>query len=302
MGANDKRGQADMMCGLADIHVATHEFERAKEVSMVARDLYLDLNDNKGAQTALQLEWDAHIESFDGEEAMNAAQEMVKMFRGANDKQGEMEGMFLVCKTLFQKGDMDDLMKYGKDARALCQKASNIVMEGLVMDVMMKANITEGNNEEALKIANEAIELYKKAGHIVGEATALHAAAGIMLDKFFKESTDNNAVYVKTGFNQNFLKDYDLESYEKAIDMVNQAYELFVKAKHQDGIRAVAETSQNVTVRAAMMNDPDETRQVGFTEQDGWKLKEIVHKWYLKDEAEEAAEAAAALANAPAAE
>jgi len=285
--ANDKRGQADMLCALADININMGEFERAKEVCMMARDLYLDVDDRKGAQKALELEHDAHIKSLDGEEALNAAQELVKMFRQANDKRGEAEGMFLVMKTHFQFGNTEELMKVGKDARSVCQKANDAEMEGVILDSMMKAQAYIENDEEALKLADEAVEIFKKAGLKKGQAEALHASAGIMLDKFFKDSDANVAAWRKSGFNANLFKDYDMESYDKALGMVKEAEDIFTKLNDKEGLRQIFETQQNITIRATMLQEPDETKQVIK----GTKPCEIIHTWHIPDP-EDAAPAA----------
>uniref|UniRef100_A0A7S1RMQ5 Uncharacterized protein n=1 Tax=Alexandrium catenella TaxID=2925 RepID=A0A7S1RMQ5_ALECA len=287
--ANDKRGQADMLCALADINNNMSEFERAKEVCMMARDLYLDLDDRKGAQKALELEHDAHIKSLDGEEALNAAQEMVKMYRQAGDKRGEAEGMFLVMKTHFQFGACEELMKVGKEARGVCQKASDVEMEGIILDSMMKAQMFIENDEEALKLADEAVEVFKKGGHKKGEAAALHAAAGIMLDKFFKDSDKNVSAWRASGFNASIFKDYDMESYDKALGMVKEAEDIYTALNDKEGLALILDTQQNVTIRATMLQEPDETKQIIKDN----KPLEIIHTWYIPDPEDAAAAALA---------
>eukprot|EP00421_Protoceratium_reticulatum_P065873 CAMPEP_0168416020 /NCGR_PEP_ID=MMETSP0228-20121227/30530_1 /TAXON_ID=133427 /ORGANISM="Protoceratium reticulatum, Strain CCCM 535 (=CCMP 1889)" /LENGTH=496 /DNA_ID=CAMNT_0008429843 /DNA_START=46 /DNA_END=1536 /DNA_ORIENTATION=- len=277
--ANEKRGQADMLCALADINITMTEFERAKEVSMLARDLYLDLDDRRGAQKALELEHDAHIKSFDGEEALNAAQEMVKMFRQAGERRGEAEGMFLVMKTHFQMGNVEELMKVGQDARSLTDKANDVEMGGIILDSMMKAQTHQGNDEEALKFATEAIDVYRKGNHKKGEAAALHACAGIMLDKFFKESDENMKAFRESGYNAARFRDFDMETYDKALGMVNQAETIYRDMNDKEGLEQILETQQNITIRATMLNEPDETKQVT---KDG-KLHEVVHTWTIPD-------------------
>mmetsp|Transcript_49233 Transcript_49233/g.157475 ORF Transcript_49233/g.157475 Transcript_49233/m.157475 type:complete len:495 (-) Transcript_49233:222-1706(-) len=282
--ANDKRGQADMLCALADINNSMEEFERAKEVSMMARDLYLDLDDRKGAQKALELEHEAHIKSGDGEEALNAAQEMVKMYRQGNDKNGEAEGMFLVMKTHFQMGSVEELMKVGQDARNLCQRANDVEMEGIIIDSMTKAQMHLENDEEALKLAKEAVDVFKKGGHKKGQADAMHACAGIILDKFFKESEENMTTYRKSGYNVAFFKDFDLASYDKALAMVHQAEELYKEIKDKEGLDSIVETQQHITIKATMLNEPDETKQIVKDA----RLIEVVHKWNIPDPEDEA--------------
>jgi len=287
--ANDKRGQADMLCCLADVQNQMNEFERAKEVCMMARDLYLDLDDRKGAQKALELEHHAHIQTGDGEEALNTAQELVKMYRQANDKSGEAEGMFLVMKTHFQFGNCEDLMKVGKDARNICQKANDVEMEGVILDSMMKAQMFLENDDEALKQSEEAIDVFKKAGHKKGQAAAMHACAGIMLDKFFKESDQNVTAWRKSGFNANLFKDYDMESYDKALGLVKEAEDIFTQLGDKEGLALILETQQNITIRATMLSEPDETKQVIK----GLQPSEVIHTWHIPDPEDAAAAALA---------
>jgi len=284
--ANDKRGQADMLCALADINNTMGEFERAKEVCMMARDLYLDLDDRKGAQKALELEHHAHIQTADGEEALNTALELVKMHRQANDKKGEGEGMYLVLKTHFQMGNFEELMKAGADARTVCQRANDVEGEGFMLDIMMKAQINLENDEEAMKLAQEAVDTYKKGGHRRGQAAALHARAGLILDKFFKESDANVTAWRKSGFNPSLFKDFDMETYDKALAMVNEAEEIFKELNDKRGLAEIDETKQTITIKATMLNEPDETKQIV---KDNMPM-EVIHKWYIPDPGEEVAQ------------
>merc|ERR1719461_823048 len=135
---SDQRGQAEMLVSLADISIATGDYEQAKEVAQMARDIYLDLGDNKGQQAALQMEITAHVESMDGAEALNTAQEIIRVYRKDNDKRGEAEGMFEVMKILYLQGDIPELMKVGVDARGILAKAQDARIEGQILDIMTR--------------------------------------------------------------------------------------------------------------------------------------------------------------------
>lgn len=276
----DQRGQADMMVSLADISNASGDYEQAKEVAQMARDIYFDLGDNKGQQTALQMEIAAHIESMDGTEALNTAQEIIKVYRKANDKLGEAEGMLEVMKVLYMQGEIAEMMKVGTDARGLLAKSRDASLEGQVLDLIMRAQVSEEKHDEAIKTTREAIDVYRTKNDKHGEAIALHACSTMILDKFFKETKENFALFKKMGFNEDYFKEVDMETYEEAVGMLNKATEYFRALKDKGALEMALETQRQVMIKTTMMNDPDETKNIVKDR----KLAEKIETWNLPDD------------------
>lgn len=276
----DQRGQADMMVALADISNASADYEQAKEVAQMARDIYSDLGDNKGQQTALQMEINAHVESMDGNEALNTAQEIIRVYRKANDKMGEAEGMFEVMKILYLQGDISEMMKMGTDARGLLAKSKDARLEGQILDLIMRAQVSEEKNDEAIKTTREAIDVYRMHNDKHGEAIALHACCTMILDKFFKETKENHALFKKMGFNDEFFKEVDMPAYEEAVGMLNKATDYFRALKDKAALDMALETQRQVMIKTMMMNDPDETKNIVKDR----KLVEQIQTWNLPDD------------------
>jgi len=249
-------------------------------VAQMARDIYFDLGDNKGQQTALQMEIAAHIESMDGNEALNTAQEIIRVFRKANDKLGEAEGMLEVMKVLYLQGDIPELMKMGTDARGLLSKSRDARLEGQILDLMMRAQVSEGKDDEAIKTTRDAIDVYRTKNDKHGEAIALHACSTMILDKFFKETKENFALFKKMGFNEEYFKEVDMPAYEEAIGMLNKATEYFRALKDKEALEMVLETQRQVMIKTTMMNDPDETKNIVKDR----KLCEKIETWNLPDD------------------
>merc|ERR1712176_809663 len=112
-------------------------------------------------------------------------------------------------------------------------------------------------------------------GDKAGEAAALHTCACLALDKFFKESNQNRKALIKSGFNQKNFVEPELKEYKESIEMVEKAYEIFTEIGDKAGIEMVSDTMANINIKATMLNDPDETRQITKNGQ----VIEVVEIW-----------------------
>jgi tetratricopeptide (TPR) repeat protein len=281
--AADKRSQAEVLCAIADICLSMQDYDEAKESAQTSRDLFTDLEDNLGQQNALNMEVEAHIESGDGVEALSTAEEVVKIFKKSGDKLKEAEALFGCIRVLYMKGDIEEMNKLAKEARALLQRLPDgTKIEGLVLDCMIKAQIASDQIVDAVKTAKEAVAVYKKGEDKPGEAAALHSCACISLDKWFKDAKENQKDLVKSGFNsQNFTK-ADVPVYKEAIEMVEKAYEIYSELGDKAAIELVSDTMANINIRATMLNEPDETRQIAKGHMEIFEIVEIWNKTEIK--------------------
>mmetsp|Transcript_126982 Transcript_126982/g.317275 ORF Transcript_126982/g.317275 Transcript_126982/m.317275 type:complete len:509 (-) Transcript_126982:43-1569(-) len=272
---NQKRKKADLLCQVSAMHIGAGTLEDAKECAMTARDLYHDLQDPAGEKAALLVEMDAHIADKDGFEALDVAKEVTKVFRKAKDKRGEAEGMLLQMRVLGMMQQVEEMTRLAKDARSLCQSVGDKKMEGQVVSALFNANIDKGDTEIALAQAQEAAEIFRRAGDKSGEANALHARGCIELEAFFKKLESDLAHFRKMGCMQQYYKEPDINAYEASLGLVKKAVDLFEAAEDAEG-KAMAQQTLNASdQKAAMMNDPNETKQIW---KDG-KLVDVVKTW-----------------------
>lgn len=267
------------MCAIADICMAMQDYDEAKESAQMSRDIFTDLEDLAGQENALTLEVEAHIESGDGVEALSTAEEVVKMYRKSGDKLKEAEAMFGCVRVLYMKGDLDEMNKLAKETRSLCERVEgSCKVEGLVLHCVIKAQMHNEEVPDAVKTAKEAIQVYKKGGDTMGEASALHSCACIALDKFFKDTKDNQKALIVAGYSKAAHKESDIPAYKEAVDMVERAYELYEEIGDKESMQLVADTMANINIRATMLNEPDETREI-HKGTSGIQLVEVVEIW-----------------------
>lgn len=257
-----KRERADLLCKVAEMQIAVSDLEDAKESAMTARDLYHDLHDQQGEKAALLVEMDAHIACRDGSEALDVAKEITKVFRKAKDKRGEADGMLIMMNVYSMMGQVDEMTKLAKDVRSLCQSINDKKMEGQLVESLMKAHIDKDDVEVALSQAREAAELYRRAGDKSGEARALHARGCLELDAFFKRVESDLKQFKKMGCTQQHFKEVDINAYEESLGLVRKAVELFEEVEDVQGQAQAKQTLQSSDQKAAMMNDPNETKQI----------------------------------------
>jgi uncharacterized Ntn-hydrolase superfamily protein len=164
------------------------------------------------------------------------------------------------------KGDIEEMNKLAKEARALLQRLPDgTKIEGLVLDCIIKSQMASDQIVDAVKTAKEAIAVYKKGEDKPGEAAALHSCACIALDKFFKDVKENQKELIKSGYNKQSVKDADVPAYKESIEMVEKAYQIYTEIDDKEGIELVSDTMANINIRATMLNEPDETRQINKT-------------------------------------
>lgn len=269
------RKKAELLCQMATMHIAIGTLEDAKEAAMTARDVYHDLRDPRGEQTALLVEMDAHIADKDGVEALDVAREITKVFRKGKDKRGEVEGMLLQMKVYGMMGQLDEMSKLAKDGRALCQSVRDLKSEGQFISALMNAHIDKGDIDIALAESSEAAEIYRRGGDKSGEAHAWHARGCIELDAFFKKLDSDMAYFRKMGCMQQYYKEPDLNGYEASLGFIKKAVELFKDADDSEGQAMAEQTLQTSDQKAAMMNDPNETKQIW---KDG-KVVDVIKTW-----------------------
>jgi tetratricopeptide (TPR) repeat protein len=261
--AGDKRSQAEVLCPIADISLSMQDYDEAKETAQTSRDIFTDIEDLQGQQNALNMEVEAHIESGDGVEAFSTAEEVVKIFRKSGNKMKEAEALFGCIRVLYMKGDIEEMNKLAKEARVLLERIPDgTKIEGLVLDCVIKAQMASDQVDDAVKTAKEAIAVYKKGGDKLGEAAALHSCACIVLDKFFKESKEKQKALIKSGFNSKTATKTEVSVYKDAIEMVEKSYEIYSEVNDKEGMQLVADTMANINIRATMLTDPDETKQI----------------------------------------
>jgi len=278
----DKRGKADLMCTLVEVYLGMESLDDAKEAAMNARDAFHDLGDRRGEQTALLLELDAHIAERDGREAVDVGREIVKLFRKAKDRKGEIEGMLTLLKVHQMTGQTGEVVKLVSEIRSACREEREAKMEGQAVDALMQTHIQGGRIDEAISTAQEAMDLYRRANDKSGEAMALHACACLRLDRFFEQLEKDLQEFRSRGCLQQYYKQPDMASYEECRSMVEKAAQLFKAAGDKQGQAMAEETHRTTEQRAAMMNDPDVTKQVM---KDG-RIVDVIRTWNPKKQAQ----------------
>jgi len=274
-GEGDKRGEADMLCTLAEIHLGLGGLDESKEAAMLARDAFHDLEDRSGERTALLLELDAHIADKDGAEALDVGREIVKLFRKAKDRKGELEGMFTLLGVHQMMGQQDEVMKLANEIRAICKEERDVKTEGRVVDALMQAHIENGRVDDAIRTAEEAMELFRRASDSAGEALALHACGCLKLDRFFKDFDKDMEDFRAKGCMDKYWKGVNMTGYDEALGMINKAVRLFADAGDHQGQAMAEETVRSTEQRATMLNDPDVTKQIF---KDG-QVVDVVRTW-----------------------
>merc|ERR1712083_333509 len=66
----------------------------------------------------------------------------------------------------------------------------------------------------------------------------------------------------KSGFNSKNATKTEVSVYKDAIEMVEKSYEIYSEVNDKEGMQLVADTMANINIRATMLTDPDETKQI----------------------------------------
>merc|ERR1711972_984732 len=139
----------------------------------------------------------------------------------------------------------------------------------------MRACIEKEDSEVAMSHAREAADIFRKASDKSGEARALHARGCLELEAFFKQLDADLAYFKKMGCIQQHYKEVDIKAYDESLGFCKRAAELFEEAEDTEGQAMVKQTLQDADQKAAMMNDPTETKQIW---KDG-KLVDVIRTW-----------------------
>eukprot|EP00443_Scrippsiella_acuminata_P077506 CAMPEP_0115564122 /NCGR_PEP_ID=MMETSP0271-20121206/102391_1 /TAXON_ID=71861 /ORGANISM="Scrippsiella trochoidea, Strain CCMP3099" /LENGTH=398 /DNA_ID=CAMNT_0002998359 /DNA_START=23 /DNA_END=1221 /DNA_ORIENTATION=+ len=237
-------------------------------------------------------------------DAVRAAEGTLDLLTQTNQKRKKADLLCQVSAMHIGAGTLEDAKECAMTARDLYHDLQDPAGEKAALLVEMDAHIADKDGFEALDVAKEVTKVFRKAKDKRGEAegmllqmrvlgmmqqveemTRLAKDARSLCQSVGDKKMEGQVVsallesdlahFRKMGCMQQYYKEPDINAYEASLGLVKKAVDLFEAAEDAEG-KAMAQQTLNASdQKAAMMNDPNETKQIW---KDG-KLVDVVKTW-----------------------
>jgi tetratricopeptide (TPR) repeat protein len=235
-----RKGEAEMMLKIAEVHLYKDEPDQAIAVAREARAIYTEVNDPHGEAQALHITINANMSNEeDTDDALTAAKDVVKLFQGRDRKTAD-EDKKAVANALHTLAQVHLARFEAQEALEAAQSAQTYFLEAnekkygtaLVLNTISQIHQVDGKMADALKAAKQSMEVYQEIGYRPGEANALHNVAYLELTAIFDAVADQPDIFTKE----------QSDKLEVAWKDAIQALEIFQELKMADGEELVTET------------------------------------------------------------
>ncbi|HEY3607853.1 MAG TPA: BTAD domain-containing putative transcriptional regulator [Pseudonocardiaceae bacterium] len=173
--AENRRGEAAMLCSLGSLYVSRGQTEQAKSVLIPALRTFMALDDPHGRALAARNIATVHYQEGELNQAQARYQQALADFRLLGDRVGEAHVLINLARIDLVTGRPDDAIAQLEDALRLSRQAGHRRTEAQALHRMGEAQLAKGRAKDAGHTLRSGLALVRTSGDRIGQMHTLHA-------------------------------------------------------------------------------------------------------------------------------